>query len=163
LADNTDFGIVFDMAGKREEEAAAFWNHVRQAFKHYLDVSRRAGRTNADIVTQADLARALGLSPQRFANFLAATSSEAINGFALASACALGMTFEFSTHRIGRLDSVTAKATDQPFSPERLILEFSDNFEIEHENHPLTVKLRRHPPMAEQSDQVTLRFKKIVA
>ena len=157
------YGIVNDIPLSRSiandmpngDSAAEFWNSVRQALRDKIEVSRQAGRGSKDYMCQQDLARALGLSPQRFANFLAAKGDESINGFALARACALGVVFSFGSHRVGRIETLP-RAYES--SSEQLVLEFTGSFEIEQTSEPLTISLRR--PATSERNEVTFRFRK---
>jgi len=144
------YDIVYDMEESEDQAQMAFWERVRQALKAHLDTRNGEGR-----VTQAMLARMLGLHPTTLANFLSSTN-HSLGGFAMARACALGIQFECDQQRIGRIERHAERSSTA--SPEQLVLEFSDDFRIVREAEPLTIQLKRPPGKAPSSADISLKF-----
>src|SRR5260221_10905998 len=107
------------------QDAAAFWEEVRHVLKTYLVEDRNASNGRGRL-TQARLAQSLGVHPTTLANFLSGTNHQ-LNGLAIVRACTLGMEFQCNHQRIGQLERETHGRTS---SPEQLVLEFSDDFQI---------------------------------
>jgi hypothetical protein len=145
------------MARTEDKDLIAFWSEVREAIRSFLESNRRSGSESNGFTTQADLAQAIGLSPTRLANFLCAANGESINGFSFARACSLGIRFQCNEARIGRIDSQREPADQTPPQAEQLLLEFSEDFQIEQVASPLTIKLRRGPTSADATSR-TLRL-----
>jgi hypothetical protein len=106
-------------------------------------------------MTQANLARALGLSPQTLANFLSQTN-DSIGGLAVARACSIGFEFECEGRRIGRLDRPSAVASNED---EQLVLEFSSDFRIIPESLQLSVACKKGPGRADIGSESRFRLK----
>jgi transcriptional regulator with XRE-family HTH domain len=142
-----------------DDQAPTFWDHVRDALTAFMQSHRGLPTSDQKKWSQKELARTMGLSPQRLANFLSARGrTDSINGLALTIACSLGIDLEYNRRRIGLLDRQPDE-TRQRSSDAQLVLEFGDEFEVAPELTPLTIQLRKGPSSAREDSRPAIRLK----
>jgi transcriptional regulator with XRE-family HTH domain len=150
---------VGDQASVSGDQRSLFWDRARDALKAFVESHRSAPMNSHKKWSQNELARTMGLSPQRLSNFLSARGrTDSINGRALAIACSLGIDFECNQKRIGCLDRRRDEAMPQT-SEAQLTLEFGDEFYLVPELEPLTIRFRKGPSRAGSEPRPAIRLR----